>query len=63
MAFERLIFFLIEDGTQRSNEALKFLYKIFLLRPCLVFHPNFFHPLHRIFRHMDGALNVDENKN
>jgi len=33
------------------------------LRPCLVPHPKFFHPSHRIFTHMHETLNVHKRIN
>ena len=32
-------------------------------QPCLVPHPKFFHPSHRIFGHMHRTLNVDKKIN
>ena len=32
-------------------------------RPCLVPKIKFFHPSHRIFRHIHGVLDIDKNKN
>jgi len=34
-----------------------------LFRACLVCHLKFFHPSHRIFRHMYGTLNVHKKIN
>ena len=47
-------------GLQMSTD----LFSVFvLLRPCLVSRPKTFHSSHRVFGHMYGALNIDENKN
>ena len=33
------------------------------LRPCLISHPKFFRPSHRIFRHIHGTLNIHKKIN